>query len=431
MTTARRRVTAPVAVSALGLAGAVGAVAVALAAAPAAVAAPSPAPSAALPAGLHGTADPAYDGVWRQSLTLLAQDSAGVKPAAAAVSWLTGQQCGNGAFPSYRAATGTPCAAKLPLDTNATAAAVQALSALGGQRATAVKALDWLKSVQNADGGWGYNPGGASDANSTAMVIGALTAAGERPGEVRSPGGKSPLDALMTFARPCGGKDGGAFVYQPQQPGIVADSTAAAVVGALGQGLVVPAGAKAEGAAECRDAAGSPETASRNGAVYLAGALAATGQLNAPPMPGSEDTSVKPDTGNTADAVVALAAQGMTEQARKPLEWLRANGPAWAKESGPAAYAQLVLAAGAAGADPRDFGGTDLVAALNATGPAPEKAPSPTGEQEKKDTKETKDAKDAKDAKNDDSPNIWWIIGAFFAASVGAGILFSGRRNKK
>lgn len=386
----------------------------------AAAAAPSPTPSAAAPSGLYGTGDPTYDGVWRQSLALLAQDTAGLKPAAKAVDWLTGQQCDSGAFPSYRADATKPCDAKLPLDSNATAAAVQALAALGGQDAAAKKSVGWLKSVQNADGGWGYNPGGASDANSTSLVIGALAAAGEKPAEVKSKGGKTPYDALLTFAKPCGGKDGGAFVYQPKQPGIVADSTAAAVLGAHGKGLVVTPGAKDAKGTVCEKST-TVEGAAHNGAVYLAAALAETGHLDTPPMAGAADPTPKPDFGNTADAVVALTAQGLGDQAKKPLEWLEKNSAAWAKESGPAAYAQLILAAHAAGADPKSFGGTDLVAGLNATGPAPEKpatADKPAGK------------KDSSDS-DGSGVGVWWIVGAFFVASVGAGILFSGRRKNQ
>ncbi|MFF0445097.1 prenyltransferase/squalene oxidase repeat-containing protein [Streptomyces sp. NPDC004609] len=415
MTTARRR-------AAVLAASAVLAAAVVPAAAPAASAATSPPPSppaAVTPSGLYGTTDPAYDGVWRQSLALLAQDTVGVRPAGKAVDWLTGQQCDSGAYPSYRADMSGPCDPKLPLDSNATAAAVQALVALGGQDTAVKKSVAWLKSVQNADGGWGYNPGGASDANSTSVVIGALAAAGEKPDAMVSKGGKSPYDALLTFARPCGGKDGGAFVFQPQQPGVVADSTAAAVIGAHGKGLVVTAGAKDPGGAVCKPAT-TARGAAHNGGAYLATALAKTGHLNAPPMPGATDTTVKPDVGNTADAVVALSAQGLTEQAEKSLGWLEQHAAAWAKESGPAAYAQLIFAAHATGTDPKDFGGTDLVAALNATGPAPQLTVTDTAREKQRDEK-----------KDDTGVGVWWIVGAFFAASVGAGILLSGRRKSR
>ncbi|MFI6283330.1 prenyltransferase/squalene oxidase repeat-containing protein [Streptomyces sp. NPDC051018] len=415
MTTARRR-------AAVLAASAVLTAAVLPASVPAAFAATSPPPPAATPSGLYGTSDPAYDGVWRQSLALLAQDTVGVLPAVKAVDWLVGQQCDSGAFPSYRADVTGPCDAKLPLDSNATAAAVQALAALGGQDPAVKKSVAWLKSVQNTDGGWGYNPGGASDANSTSVVIGALAAAGEKPDAVVSKGGKSPYDALLTFARPCGGKDGGAFVFQPKQPGVVADSTAAAVIGAHGKGLVVTAGAKDAGGAACKPAT-TVEGAAHNGGAYLTSALAATGHLNAPPMPGAADTTAKPDVGNTADAVVALAAQGLTEQAGKPLGWLKQNAAAWAKESGPAAYAQLIFAAHATGTDPKDFGGTDLVAALGATGPAPRTVVT--------DTAREKEQREQDGKKDDSGVGVWWIVGAFFAASVGAGILLSGRRKSQ
>ncbi|QDY76547.1 prenyltransferase/squalene oxidase repeat-containing protein [Streptomyces qinzhouensis] len=399
--------------------------------APAASAATTPPPAAALPSGLYGTTDPAYDGVWRQSLALLAQDTVGVEPAGKAVDWLTAQQCADGAFAAYRADASRACDAKLPRDSNATAAAVQALAATGGEEKTTAdavaKAVAWLKSVQNADGGWSYNPGGASDANSTALVIGALAAAGEKPAAVVSAkGGKSPYDALGTFARPCTGPEAGAFVYQPQLPGAVADSTAAAVVAAQGAGLAPKAGS-ADPAAKgttCDKAAKGLKGAALNGGAYLAAALAKTGHLLTAPMPGAEDSAPKPDFGNTADAVVALAAQGRTEEAKKPLEWLKANGAAWAKQSGPAAYAQLVFAANATGTNPADFGGTDLVAGLNATGPAPESAsPSADGKKDEK--------KDEKKKDDGSGPNIWWIVGAFFAASAGAGFLLSGRRKSR
>ncbi|MGQ4445307.1 hypothetical protein ACN6LI_003857, partial [Streptomyces violaceoruber] len=55
--------------------------------APAVAADPSPSssPSTTAPSGLYGSTDPQYDGVWRQSLALLAQDTAGVIPSSTAV----------------------------------------------------------------------------------------------------------------------------------------------------------------------------------------------------------------------------------------------------------------------------------------------------------------------------------------------------------
>ncbi|GAA0603283.1 prenyltransferase/squalene oxidase repeat-containing protein [Streptomyces crystallinus] len=389
------------------------------AAAPAAFAdgtAPSP---KSVPQGLYGTKDPTYDGVWRQSLALLAQSTVGVKPAAQAVTWLTGQQCDTGAFASYRADAAKPCDAKTMLDTNATAAAVQALVALGDHADAVKKGVAWLKTVQNEDGGWPYNPGAKSDANSTSVVIGALAAAGEKPADAKSAkGGKSPLDALLTFAMPCDSTPGsGAFAYQPDLKTAKlyanADASAAAVTAAYGKGLAATAGTPDAKGTACEKAT-TPEQAAHNGAAYLARTMAKTGHLNSA-MPGAES---QPDYGNTADAVVALAADGQEAQAKASLAWLEKNTSGWAKENGPAAYAQLVLAANATGADPRKFGGADLVSQLNATGPTPAGTSAASAK-----------SADAEEKKDDSSGmSVWWIVGVFFVASVGVGFLVSARK---
>ena len=100
---------------------------------------------------------------------------------------------------------------------------------------------------------------------------------------------------------------------------------------------------------------------------------------------------------------------------KPPSGWRRTprTGP---KQSGPAAYAQLIFAAHAAGADPRDFGGTDLVAALNATGPAPPAA----GRRAPKETRR----------KDDGGVSVWWIIGVGLVAGAGIGFLLSSRNKK-
>ncbi|MGW9024972.1 prenyltransferase/squalene oxidase repeat-containing protein [Streptomyces sp. NPDC055722] len=393
-------------------------------AAPAVAAGPSPSasPTPAIPDGLYGSADPTYDGVWRQSLTLLAQHTVGAEPASSAVGWLTGQQCANGAFGAFRPAPAKPCDAKLMVDTNSTGAAVQALAALGRHDATTGKAVTWLKSVQNADGGWGYSPGGASDANSTAVVIGALAATGEKPQEVRK-GGKSPYDALLKLALPCTGDGAGAFAYQPDKKGTLAanaDATAAAVAGALGKGLAGD-GVKPDGATlTCKNAT-APGQAARNGAAYLLKALAKDQHLTQT-LPGAKP---QPDYGNTADAVVALATVGQGEQAARPLRWLEAHYAQWAKQSGPAAYAQLILAANAEGFDPRDFGGQDLVQLMDATGPAPKSVPDA-------DASSSDDSGTSATADEGDGPlRVAWIVGACLLALTAGGILYTSRGGRR
>ncbi|MFD9462178.1 prenyltransferase/squalene oxidase repeat-containing protein [Streptomyces sp. NPDC060027] len=389
-------------------------------AASAADSSPSASPSTAIPSGLYGSTDPTYDGVWRQALALLAQHTVKVRPAEKAVDWLTGQQCANGAFAAYRADAAAACDAKTQVDTNSTAAAVQALAALGGHDDATGKAVTWLKSAQNKDGGWGYMAGGPSDANSTSVVIGALKAVGEKPQGV-SKDGKSPYDALLKLSTPCEGDGAGAFAYQPDKKGKLAanaDATAAGVTAGMGQGFVAETG-NAFDLTGCVVAdTPSMADAAGNGAGYLAKALAKTSYLKSA-LPGAKD---QPDYGNTADAVVALAAIGATKDAQKPLAWLEKNSADWAATSGPAAYAQLIFAAHATGTDPRDFGGQDLVAKLGATGPTPSAAGASATPSEKKN-----------DEKKDDGNGlgVWWIIGIGLVAGIGIGFLISGRNKKQ
>ncbi|MCL2551356.1 MAG: hypothetical protein FWE75_04355 [Actinomycetia bacterium] len=388
--------------------------------------------AAAPPAGLYGSGDPTYDGVWRQSYALLALHTAGVVPAASATGWLTGQQCADGGFPSYRADTATPCAPKAE-DTNATGIAVQALAALGGQDAAVGKATAWLKKVQNADGGWSYNPGGPSDPDSTAVVLGAFAATGTAPQDVRTAGGKSPYDALRGFQSGCAAKtaDRGAFTYPMNgKKAVNAKATADAVRASQGAGFVVrPAGSDVAadapactGAATVADpyAALAPKASGLAGAAWLAAQLTAGGGHLTALTPGADKPT--PDYGTTADAVVALAAGGQRSAATSAYTWLAANSATWA-HGNPAALAQLILAAGATGADPRSAGGANLVQQLTNLGPAPASAkpsPSPTATQEQH-----------QKSTSGSSLGTWLIVGVIFVASIGFGILLSSRKRRQ
>ncbi|MGW4447048.1 prenyltransferase/squalene oxidase repeat-containing protein [Streptomyces sp. NPDC004100] len=397
-------------------AAALAAIGVLAAAAPATAAEASPSPKATVPAGLFGKGDPTYDGVWRQSLALLAQHTVGERPAASAVKWLTGQQCADGGFAAFRADTAKACGGKgAQPDTNSTAAAVQALAALGGHRAETGKAVRWLKAQQNKDGGWGYSPGSPSDTNSTSVVVGALTAVGLDPAKQHAKG-KTPAEALAAMAIPCAKDGGGAFAYQPDKKGKLAanaDATAAAVLGALGKNFVVePANARAKAPACTDSGKATPRRLADNAAAYLAGAVAKSGHLMSA-MPGAKK---QPDFGNTADTVVALAADGWSAQAKTPYAWLEKNAGPWAQQSGPAAYAQLILAAHALGENPKEFGGTNLVQALDKLGPAPEQAKKSAAHkaEEKKSNHE-----------------VWWFVGSCLVAGIGAGFLISGRKKNR
>ncbi|MFF8963800.1 prenyltransferase/squalene oxidase repeat-containing protein [Streptomyces globisporus] len=402
-------------------------VAAPVAVAPVAVAAPSPSPSADLPAGLYGTTDPTYDGVWRQSLAFLAQKIEYVTPSTQAVDWLVGQQCDSGAFTSYRADASQPCDASTVMDTNATAIAVQALVEINQRREDANNGADWLKSVQNEDGGWGYNPGSPSDANSTSIVIGALARTGVPVNELTTKNGSTPYTALQSLAIACGEKDGGAFAYQPGKKGELAanmDATAASVLGLMGKGIASGTSNAVKDPSCTKGDDLSPEQTAQNGASFLADTLKKQPYLEQAPMPGAEESKPQPDYGNTSDAVVALAASGHADKAEASVAWLQKNGTGWAKQGGPAATAQLILAAHATGADARSFGGVDLVKQLNSTGPSPAAtalpSPTPTGPQPSSGTDS-----------DDGGLSLGWLIGIGLLAGTGIGFLLSMRGKKK
>ena len=109
-----------------------------------------------------------------------------------------------------------------------------------------------------------------------------------------------------------------------------------------------------------------PQTAAaRSGAGWLAGQLNAQGFIPSTTTPGQADLS------STANTVLALAAADVDPTgAYAALGYLEANVASYVTDEGsdgPAQLALLILDAHALGADPRSFGGTDLVARLLAT----------------------------------------------------------------
>jgi LPXTG-motif cell wall-anchored protein len=98
-------------------------------------------------------------------------------------------------------------------DTNTTGLALQALAAAGDQSDAIGRAVAYLRTQQNADGGFPYAQtsefGNASDANSTALAIQGLLAAGEDPATWTRDNGATPLSRLLAFQN-----NSGAFRYQ-------------------------------------------------------------------------------------------------------------------------------------------------------------------------------------------------------------------------
>lgn len=180
--------------------------------------------SAAPDAGLFGAQNPAFDGAFRQSLSIMALRAAASVPVDA-VDWLGQQQCPDKGWQSYRADTTAACTATDPAafageDTNSTAIAAQAFRSL---LVTPPKGnpLDFLKDAQNADGGFGFLKGTATDANSTGLVLQAIAAGGESPTAGRWVlAGGAPISALLSLQLGCEAAEAnrGAFDFQPQTP---------------------------------------------------------------------------------------------------------------------------------------------------------------------------------------------------------------------
>jgi len=175
-----------------------------------------------LVAAVEGMYDPAsgriggeQDTLLSHAVALMALKAVGRPIPAEAVAWLKQAQLDEGSW-SWNGDK-TPGAG----DTNSTALVVQALIAAGvpADDPAIRKALEYLRGQQNPDGGFPYvkpSPYGTeTDANSTAVVIQALVAAGEDPaGADWTRDGHTPLSALQGLQT-----DEGAFVWKAEVPG--------------------------------------------------------------------------------------------------------------------------------------------------------------------------------------------------------------------
>ncbi|WP_119073056.1 prenyltransferase/squalene oxidase repeat-containing protein [Aggregatilinea lenta] len=162
-------------------------------------------------------------GAFDHCLSLVALENAGVELPTGAVDAAVTAQAEDG---------GWGFAADQASDTNTTSICVQALAAT--DQADAVDAaLAYLESIQNDDGGWPYQSpsdyGTDSDSNSTALVTQALLAAGEDLADWNN-----PQDFLLSLQN-----DDGSFGYQTAAPDANILATVA-VVPAL-EGVVLTA----------------------------------------------------------------------------------------------------------------------------------------------------------------------------------------------
>jgi energy-coupling factor transport system substrate-specific component len=115
--------------------------------------------------------------------------SAGFPAISKGAGWLEHQQNGDGGFGF--GVHGSPS------DVDDTAAALQALVDAGARNGRVLgAAAGFLTRAQNLDGGYPQQPGGGSNAQSTAWAVQGLIAAGRNPNSVRRRGSRSPVGYL-------------------------------------------------------------------------------------------------------------------------------------------------------------------------------------------------------------------------------------------
>ncbi len=130
------------------------------------------------------------------SYGLLALRAAGIEARSGSVqraaSWIGRRQNSNGGF-NYSRRGGAS-------SIDDTAGALQALAAAGlGRAAAAQRAARFLAARQNGDGGYPLQSPGSSNAQSTALAVQALVAAGRDPDRQRSGGARSPLSYIRSL----------------------------------------------------------------------------------------------------------------------------------------------------------------------------------------------------------------------------------------
>ncbi len=282
-----------------------------------------------------------------------------MKPAGKAVDWLAGQQCEDGGFAAFRAEPGKACDKKTVVDSNSTAAAVQALVAVGGRDGEVAKGVAWLKKQPERGRRLGIQPRRRQRRQLHLRRAGGARRRRREPADVTS----GPVSPASTRSPPSRSLLRGQERWRPRLPArqegeltANADATAAGVLGALGTaGLCAPARREAD-AYTCETTARAPR-ASRTTAP-------STCRTSSPPTvpevpagrrrgparlrqhtrtrspPSRPPRALKHTKDPYASAGEERAGVGRAERSRR-------------------SYAQLVFAAHATGNDPRDFGGTD------------------------------------------------------------------------
>jgi hypothetical protein len=329
------------------------------------------APAAADDSGLFGSADPTYDGAYRQGLAITGLAAVQRPVPRKAVAWLVGQQCDNGSFQAYRADTDVKCAKPDPVnftgaDTNSTAMAAMALRAAGSAR-EADAAVRYLRRVQNPDGGFPYYKGGVSDANSTGLSLAALNGAPKRASTATQR--RTAAKYLRTLQLRCsaGREQRGLISYQASPKAANDLATVQAAVGLLTT-LPVTEAELPDSGGPIRCSGGKQS----KGTDVASAALAALKQrlkANGGLLPSSVGSGDDPSA--TAQAVLALAAADVyPNQVARAVRKLQGAAKAFTgagAAADPGAAGTLLLVAAAADQNPKDFGGVNLLKVLRSS----------------------------------------------------------------
>ncbi len=185
-------------------------------------------------AGLFGTEQQLTDffvGTFDQGLAFTALEAVGQTANAAAIGWLTAQQCPSGGWVLPNQVIGGGCAEDptnfVGADNQTTSVVVQGLAAQGALTSSIESsALSFFTTGQDADGGWSFYQNSAAqpqqtDSQSTGLVIQALLALGLSPtSPPYTSSGHSPVAALLSFVV-TSGSDKGAVGYQDNSAGNV------------------------------------------------------------------------------------------------------------------------------------------------------------------------------------------------------------------
>ena len=321
----------------------------------------APSHSATPDAGLFGTSDPTYDGVFRQSVALLGLSAVDVAAPTPAVDWLASQQCLDGSFEAYRISIRTACRPPdIPNysgpDSNSTALAAMALRA-NGRSGPAQRAIEALIRSQNPDGGWGYILTSPSEANSTGLVLSALSGVpGQRAATARQRARAFTATQQVQCKRP--GDFGLRF---PPSPSANALASGQALIGIAGTDVPFDPPARYGSLAGTTCASNMKSKVS----AYLDDLLVRTaGRIPSPMDPADIDWNA------TASAVIGLGAAALgRDGVNAGVAALEATVSEYGFTNGtpaPASLGALLLVADIAGRNPRAFGTsrTNLVQSL-------------------------------------------------------------------